>query len=177
MTANLQSLGAMGVACDKLARMVALSTTFQAATQTANYAQARKKVYRKNVVGIAKPPFAIVSQGSRHEQTMNAGGDRNYFVHGGQLALSMYIETPREYWSDNILAETWADNFFTRTITDVAELANADDPVEADRVVANEGHLDIRHTDRTTFDETEKEKWKTIGRFWFAFYSVDWGGS
>lgn len=177
MTANLQPLGAMGIACDKLARMVALSTAFQTATQTATYAQARDKVYRKNVIGTAARPFAIVSQQEPHKLTMNAGGDRNYFVHGGELFLGLYIDTPREYWSDNILAETYADNFFTPTITDVSELANADDPETADRVVADEGHLDIREITRVAFSETDKENWESIGRFWVAYYTISWGGS
>lgn len=177
MTANLQPLGAMGIACDKLARMVALSTAFQTATKTATYAQARDKVYRKNVIGTAARPFAIVSQQEPHRLTMNAGGARNYFVHGGELFLGLYIDTPREYWSDNILAETYADNFFTPTITDVSELANADDPETADRVVADEGHLDIREITRIAFSETDKENWESIGRFWVAYYTITWGGS
>lgn len=176
MTSELPSVGAMGIACDKLARMVALSEHFQTATQTTTYAQAREKVFRKNVIGSANRPFAIVSQEVRHELTPNAGGSQNWFLHGGELFLGLYIDTPREYWSDNILAETYADNFFSPVITDVAALANADDPDVADRVVDDEGHLDIRGIIRLAFSETEKENWNTIGRFWVAYYSVLWGG-
>lgn len=176
MTSELASIGAMGIACDKLARMVALSARFQTETQTNGYAQSREFVYRKNVVGIKNPPFAIVAQDDIHELSLIAGGGQNYFVHGGELFLGLYISTPREYYSDNILAETYADNFFGPVIDEVAALANADDPTAADRVVADEGHLDIRGITRMVFTETDEQKWKTLGRFWVGYYKVTWGG-
>lgn len=173
---ELASVGTMGIACDKLARMVALSDNFQTKTQLSTYSQARERVYRRNVIGAADRPFAIVSQWDPHELKINAGGDRNYFIHGGELFLALYIDTPPEYYSDNILAETYADNFFSPVINDVAALANADDPTVADRVVADEGHLDIREISRVAFSETAEENWKTIGRFWVGHYLVSWGG-
>jgi hypothetical protein len=179
MSVELQSVGSMGVACDKLARMVALSTAFQTTTQSANYAQARAEyVHRRNVIGTeaAVRPLAIVSQLEGHQFELIAGGERNHFIQSGDLSLWLAIDTPTEYYSDNVLAETYADNFFTPVVTEVAALANADDADTANQVVSGEGHLDIRRISRIMFAENNRENWESIGRFWLAMYAIEWGG-
>lgn len=177
MSGELQPLGAMGIACAKLARMTALSDRFMTVTNTNNYDQAKTFVHRKNVLGIKKPPFAIISQLDRHTLELVAGGDHNYFLDSGDLFLSLYIITPTEYYSDNVQAETYADNFFSPVIKEIAQLANADDDDTDNQVVSGEGHLDIRGFDRLVFSENDKDNWESLGRFWIAYYRVSWGGA
>ena len=167
MTAPRSSLA---LAADKLARMVALSETFDGGR---GYQAAAARVYRKNAVGTELRPLAVISPGEKHDLELVSGGAQNFLRPSGSLFLYLARDTPLEFHNDCVRAEDDAANWFGEVIEQVADLSARDDPESSDGT----SHLAIVRISRVIFDEVDDQHWDALGRFYFAGYSVDWGDS
>ena len=161
-------VSAIAIATEKLARMVALSETFAAGR---TYPEARARVFRKNVIGLESRPFAVISPGEKHAFSLIAGGSQNHLRASGSLFLYLTRDTPEDFYNDSVAAEDDAANWFGLIAEQIAALSAADDPESFDGT----SHLSIVSIERVIFDETPEDHWNSLGRFYFAGYSLDWG--
>lgn len=157
---------ALARAEDKLARMVALSSTFQGGR---GYAEALRHVHRRDAAESIDRPLAVISPGDKHDFQLIAGGSQNHLRQSGSLFLYLARTTPPEFYDDRVLREDDAANWFFEIAEQVADLSGADDP-EAD-----ESHLAITRISLLLFDECDPDYWAALGRFHFAAYTVEWG--
>jgi len=165
---QLPLTGTFALPAAKLRRMTSLAPTFQRACGGA-VAEVLPRVFLRNVLGVEQRPYACVSLGQSHGHRLIAGGDRNYLRPFGSLFLYLTIDVPIELQGDSIQAELFAGSFFGQVIDEISELSAADDPAE------DESHLPIINIDLVSFAETAQEHWKSLGRFWYAGYHLEWG--
>lgn len=161
---------ALSLAAAKLARMVALSATFQAETG-GTAASAARRVFRRAVSDPQPRPLAIVSHGENHSGRLVAGGAQNWLRESASLYLDLARDVPVEHQSDELAAEEDAVNWFGNVITDVHALANQDDADSVDGT----SHLAIVRFDRLGFAQTDQQDWHSLGRYYFARYELFWG--
>jgi hypothetical protein len=125
------------------------------------------------VLGSPNRPLAIVSMGDQFSYQLIAGGEQNYFRPTGSLFLYLARDTNPDYYEDRVSAEFDAWNFFGSVLTDVIDLAAADDadsPFDPE-----ESHLSIVDMDVQAWGETDKKNWESLGRFFWAAARVVWG--
>ena len=157
------------LAARKLARMASLSETFRDGVSV-DFA-ADHMIFRRNVIGAEKRPYAIISPGDAHTLTLVGGGEQNQLRPSGSLFLYLAQDTPTHLYNDNVAAEDEMSNYFGAIIEEIADLAAADDTGSEDGT----SHLAIVRMTRVAFDESDEKNWNSLGRFYFAGYLVEWG--
>jgi hypothetical protein len=164
--------GSLATPALKLRRMVALSGNWQAAIEhVPRKPEAPDAVWLNAALGVEPRPFAVISPGESHGYDLIAGGDHNYMRARGSLSLFMTVDTPEEYWQDQVQAEFYAASLFGSVMDDVMSISAADDEVSEDGT----SHLSIISADMQLFGETSKEDWNSLGRFYFCAYAIMWG--
>jgi hypothetical protein len=161
------------IAAHKLRRMLAASPTWLAAITGVIYPDSDNAsgVYLRDCRGDTPRPHAVVSLGQGSKATLASGGFSNGLLWGGSLGVYLAVDTPVEYWDDQVSAEFFAGNLFDGTLFDVANLANADDPTAAD----GECYLNAKSIQQLDFGSSPPEDWPSTGRFHYALYLVEWG--
>jgi hypothetical protein len=164
--------GSLALPAYKLRRMVSLSPTWIAACDgTDKPVDAPDRVWLRDVIGEVARPYAVVSIGAVHGYTLAFGGEQNWLRPNGQLFVFLTVDTPQEYYSDRVSAEYHAASLFGGVIDDVAALSAVDDPASED----GSSHLMITNIQLQQFGENPEENWQSLGRFFYAGYSFDWG--
>lgn len=163
----------VAIAAEKLRQMVAESATFQAEISAADRDAALTRVFVRNVLGEPTRPHAIVSMGDTLHFRIIGGGDQTYLRPDGSLFLYLARDTNPELYEDQVSAEWDAWNYFSAVLTEIADLAGADDPDSP--FTPQESHLGIVDMDVQNWGETKEEDWETLGRWYFAVVRVAWG--
>lgn len=163
MPQPITPVGSFAESAAKLRRMLAESPTWQTACGASGEAEALESIYLRYALGSAARPLAIISPGGTHQYNLIAGGAQNFLRPSGSVYLYMAVDSIEPYRDDPVEAEFYAANLFGQVIDDIAGLAGVDD------------RLSITGMALMDFDETPEEDWKSLGRFWFAAYTIDWG--
>lgn len=165
-------LGSMALPALKLRRMVELSQSWQDAIRGMEKpTESPNRVFLRDAFGEYARPIAVISPGTIHSYQLSSGGDQNYFRQNGQLALFLAVDTPQEYYEDRPAAEFHATSIFGSVIDDIASIAGADDTASEDGT----SHLSITSIQLQSWGENPEENWKSLGRFFYCLYTVDWG--
>lgn len=149
-------------AADALRRMIALSATFQAAGGSLD------DVYYTEQAFATPRPWAIVTPGEQMAWRLDSGGAQNYFRPAGSMFVLLAIDTPADYFSDQVAAEHFAGNYFGGVLDDVAAVAAADDP-DGNPLLA------ITAIDLVWMAENDEREHADAGRFYLAGFNVQWG--
>lgn len=152
-----------------LRTMLAHCPTWQAGVHATTPEEASQRVFFKDAVGTERRPLAVISPGQGHEYRQIAGGAQNWLRPSGSLFLYLARDSEPPYVDDNLEAEFAAANFFGQVIDDLAERSGAD---FGDTQLT---HLCITRMALLDFGETPEDHWHSLGRFWFAAYSIEWG--
>lgn len=161
--------GSFAEPAEKLRKMVALSDTFRMLTDTSSLAQALERVFLRESRDTDVRPFAVITTGEQHSYRLIGGGEQNWLRPSGSLLMFVEMDTPVAYQNDVTQADLWASTLFGRIADDVAALAGQDDRT------GETSHLSITGMQLVEFMETPEEHWKSLGRYFYAVYSVQWG--
>lgn len=149
--------------------MLARCPSWQAGVAAETPDDAAERIFLKDAVGTERRPLAVIAPGQGHEYNLIAGGAQNWLRASGSLFLYLARDNEAPYLDDNLEAEFAAANFFGQVIDELAERSGAD---YGDTELT---HLSITRIALLDFGETPEEQWQSVGRFWFAAYSLDWG--
>ncbi len=175
--------GANAIAIEKLANMIALSTTFRAGrTQAAALAESvlwwgRDQLAEERHIPIERP-FAVIEHGGQMQYELSSGGGQDYFVGNGHLWLYFEIAWPADYYGDKHNATNVVSNWFDVVVREALAYAGKDitgdigssfSDGSGDLPVMNASQLGIGHCDTEKFP---REEW-----FWSTEWDVHWGVS
>ena len=155
----------------KLRRMLSLSATFQAAVGfTGDAASTLQRIGFKQLAGTEPRPYGIISSGEKLQYKQIAGGNQIVLNSSGSLFLYLAQDIDPENFDDDVAAEMNAVSFFGQVIDEIAALSAVDDTGSADGT----SHLSIVSITMSTFAGNAEDTWKSMGRFLFAGFDVEW---
>lgn len=161
---------ALATATYKLRRMVAASSTFQGELGVSTQDEALPYVHIKDFdLEDERPVASILPTDFRFG--MVSGGGQLFLRPAGKLFL--YLAVDADLTLDGPVDQFLkAADFVGGVVGDVAALSEADQSSDSD-VPSSE--LAITEINMIGMGETPEEDWRSLGRFWFAAYDVDWG--
>lgn len=160
-----------GIAGEQLKRMFALSPSFQAEAG-GSASSAASRVYFGSVPDLRNQsrcprPLAVIGFEDGMFSVV-AGGDQTHLRQRGKLRYWIIRNSTGD---DVSAAEISAMDFFSNTLTDVANLSGAEDTGSAFGL----DHLNIVRIDNDDFGLCPDEQWVTLGKFFACSGVVTWG--
>lgn len=154
----------------QLRTMVSLSKEFQQQTNSDTADDALKHIGLTRVGEDEKQrPFAIILVGDSQNHQITSGGDANFLVPDGNIALYMTKNTNPLYRDDLDAATIDAANFFGVVTDEVMELSAKDNPQ------SDISHLPIIGGSLAIFTDSGDEEQNSLGDFFFWVYLFKWG--
>lgn len=162
--------GSFALPMVQLRTMVSLSKEFQRQTNSDTSGDALKHISFTRVGEDEKPrPFVCVMLGDSHNYRQISGGDANFLIPDGNVALYMTRDTNPLYRDDLDAATIDAANFFGTVIDQVVEYSGQDN------THSDVSHLPITTVNLSVFGDSGDEEQNSIGDFFFAVYLLTWG--
>lgn len=155
--------GTLSEPASLLRAMVAASATFQTAVGASSATLALPHVLLRDALPGDRRPYCTINPGQKHGYSLVAGGAQNQLRPHGSLFLFLTIDTPPEHYLDRTQADYYAANFFGQVIDNVMAVAGADNS------------LSITGSELLGWDETPEDDWNSLGRFYYAYYHIEWG--
>lgn len=164
---------ANALAIYKLRRMIGKSAAWQNQSGFANAEQARKAVRIKDFDFEDNRPNACISETDFGWQTI-AGGGQLFLRPSGSLFLYLAVDTPKQYAHDEQESFLFVSDFFGNVIEDIADVSELDQTTDTD---VSDSELNIHTITLIGIEETPRENWNAVGRFWHTGYQLEWGTS